>query len=431
MSVNNGVISAPVSISDIQTAIGAAGGGDLGTLCQHENINMWSKFKPVICRTAGLVDTTGQLNGTVWNLNVQSPWWRDTQYGEGVLIINCTYGIKSQRGGSLANVYARYTDGDEWTYAKPTGGNAAPYRQLDFLQYNHNASHPLGSISAPSSLILSSAADGGWSIDVAMMKNQDDDLPIAQRDYVTPEDILTELWGSCYFGFALIDKADDQAKIWVTGNRYYGLGTNGGRLDAGHVYYVMPFYTNSALPQDDSGQNLNPIPATIPGGTLFATVPNIDLPELVIPSSSITRDDARFSVRGVLQNGRLQVTAIVNAEDLVETYGTVKFNGGQYRQVVIYVCQAGTMPDSYGTLDPNKIIASRSFYSYSSPLSVSSGQKATIGGSVQTFTGITVEKCRIFVYAGNGHLSDTGMTARCSGDAMVSEGTIEPTAIII
>lgn len=441
MAYNNGIITAQVELSDIQQALGD-GSDSVNDLCRSANINMWAKFKPVITRgnvLSDINDTTEQLNGTVWNLNVQSPWWRDTQYGEGGIIVNCTYGIKSQRGGNLDSLFANnYNDSQngytpesprDWEYAKPNGGSLAPYRQIDFLLYDHNASSPLGSISAPSSLILTTG--DAWSIDVAMMKNQDDDLPIAQRDYVTPEDILTELWGSCYFGFALIDKTTNRAKIWVTGNRYYGVGNNGNnRLEAGHSYYIMPFYSNNQLPQDESLHNLNPGPATIPGGTLFATVPNIQLPSMVIPNGSVTTDDARFSVRGKLQNGRLEVTAVVNAQDLSVTGGTVHFNGGQYRQVVIYVCQAGTVPQ-LGTINPNDIIVSRSFYSYNSPLDVQSGQSKTIGGSTQVFTGITVEKCRIYVYAGNGHLSDTGMTARCSGDAMVSEGTIEPTAIII
>lgn len=429
MAYSNGQISAPVGVYDIQQALGITGGGDVGTLCIANAVNMWSKFKPVISRTSALINTTSQLSGLIWNVNSQSQWWRDTCYKESNVWINCTYGIKVPQAYGLNNLFGRYTgsSGGNYTYMKPTGGNDAPYRQIDFLQYNHNAPSPLGSISAPSSLILTTG--DAWSIDVAMMKNQDDDDPVNSRYYVTPEDIMTALWGSCYFGFALIDQADNEAKIWVTGNRYYGISTNGGRLTAGHSYYVMPFYTNTLLPQDESLGNLNPGPASIPGGTQFATIHNINLPQLVIPNGSVTQDDARFSVRGVLQNGRLEVTAIVNATDLVVTGGTIHFFGGKYPEVIIYVCQPGTTVGT-GSPNPNDVITSRSFYSVSNYLDVPSGQQKTIGGAKQVFTGINVDKCRIFVYAGNGSLTDPTISARCSGDAMVSSGTPEPTNLI-
>ena len=68
MSVSNGIISAPVSISDIQNAIGTSGGGDLATLCKSNNIKMWAKWKPV---PKSLIDTTPQLSGTSWQTDSQ------------------------------------------------------------------------------------------------------------------------------------------------------------------------------------------------------------------------------------------------------------------------------------------------------------------------------------------------------------------------
>ena len=415
MSVSNGIISAPVEISDIQSAIGATAGGDIGQLCTHVNINMWAKFKPVKSAQVDLIDTTPQLSGSVWNESYSHPWW--------VYCWNATnnpikYGIQPRTGSALNSLYsAYYAQGVEWQYYRPTGGQF-PYRALDFLQYNHYASHPLGSISAPSSLILASSADGGWSVDVSMMRDQDDALPISQRDYVIPEDILKAQWGvsTIYFGFALIDTADDQAKIWTTGNRYIGAGTNGGRLTAGHTYYVMPFYASASFEQDTS-QSFNPGPTSIPANTQLATIPYIDLPQLLIPNGSVTHEDARFSVRGVLQNGRLSMTAVINAEPLVVTGGTIRFNGGTYPTVVVYVCKADTVVGT-GNPDPNDVLATTSY----SNISVASGAKTTL---THTFI-ISADKCRIFIYAGNGDPNDHGLMARASGDAMVSGGTIVP-----
>ena len=48
MGVSNGIISAPVSIADVQSVLG--GNNDLGTLCQRSNINMWSRIRPCRCK---------------------------------------------------------------------------------------------------------------------------------------------------------------------------------------------------------------------------------------------------------------------------------------------------------------------------------------------------------------------------------------------
>lgn len=46
MAYSNGVITAPVSIYDVQQAI-VSSSIDLGTLCLNNNINKWSKYKPI------------------------------------------------------------------------------------------------------------------------------------------------------------------------------------------------------------------------------------------------------------------------------------------------------------------------------------------------------------------------------------------------
>ena len=46
-NTTTGVISAPVSIADVQQALGDAS-NDLATLCTSNKINKWSFYKPVI-----------------------------------------------------------------------------------------------------------------------------------------------------------------------------------------------------------------------------------------------------------------------------------------------------------------------------------------------------------------------------------------------
>jgi hypothetical protein len=115
----------------------------------------------------------------------------------------------------------------------------------------------------------------------------------------------------------------------------------------------------------------------------------------------------------------LTVTAVINAEPLTVTGGTIRFNGGTYPTVTIYVCKADTTVGT-GNPDPNDVLDT---YSYTN-ISVASGAKTTL---TRNFN-ILAEKCRIFIYAGNGDPNDHGLMARASGDAMVSDGTIVPTA---
>ena len=45
MALENGKITAPVSIDDLKNLFGE-GSGDLATLCTSPKINVWAKYKP-------------------------------------------------------------------------------------------------------------------------------------------------------------------------------------------------------------------------------------------------------------------------------------------------------------------------------------------------------------------------------------------------
>lgn len=105
MGTSNGKITAPVSIADVSTALGV-GNYDLGYLCKntHGKINMWSKKKPVKYATLGEL-TGAQLRAVSFGL---------------------TYTIDTAWNAI-------------WSYNPPTGGEAEPFRLLDFENYDHNA----------------------------------------------------------------------------------------------------------------------------------------------------------------------------------------------------------------------------------------------------------------------------------------------------
>lgn len=134
MGHSNGIITAPVGIdSDIAPVLGV-GSYDLGYLCSnaHGKINPQSKKKPV--KYAQLAPAS----------NVE--WWRATDG-------RCGFSFPATQV-----VIANQDEDKVWTYNPPTGGDAAPYRALDFEGYNHNASYDWLTIGIPSKIVFSDTA---------------------------------------------------------------------------------------------------------------------------------------------------------------------------------------------------------------------------------------------------------------------------------
>ena len=286
MSVSNGIISAPVSISDIQNAIGTSGGGDLATLCKSNNIKMWAKWKPV---PKNLIDTTPQLSGTSWQTDSQlsnNPWWKgnDGNYGLTFQSVGISLG---QTGMETAlTSLLQHLDGDRngWRYLHPGGGNTSPYRQLDFLKYNHNAPNPIRQFSCTPDVTAAELSE--WEVSASYM-SVDFSTPISTRDYLVPTDITGY---TLYPGIAIFKKSGNTYTpiAWCTGNAWRGKGiksasyTDGidGRGDtevhtifsSEHRYYMIPVYFTCQLPQ--SGPGYSALPTV--GNQKVIPVPYVD-----------------------------------------------------------------------------------------------------------------------------------------------------------
>lgn len=162
MAYANGIISAPVSIYDIQRAIGSSA-GDLGTLCKHVNINQWSKMKPVAFPfiEPDRTQAVSAYGKTLW-------WWKGhpsyTEVAAGLVIGNYTCqskcvwitccGVKFLGLSTKADVLGAfnplanaYHTGDNsplannFSYVPPTGGSSEPFRLVDFKYYWHTANY--------------------------------------------------------------------------------------------------------------------------------------------------------------------------------------------------------------------------------------------------------------------------------------------------
>lgn len=155
MSYNSetGIISAPVSIDDVKRALGESS-NDLATLCKSENINIWSKYKPISCKgefkeypiredSDEIVTSSYSKFTCVVRCGMNIPMdtyknLRNNYGGEGFAINGCynlyVDNIYGKNGGISADT-TTMVSGKHF----PKGGANSPYRLSDFRNYNSKA----------------------------------------------------------------------------------------------------------------------------------------------------------------------------------------------------------------------------------------------------------------------------------------------------
>lgn len=157
MSYNSdsGIISAPVSIDDVKQALGESS-NDLATLCKSENINIWSKYKPINCkgefkeypiREDSEETVTSSYSyytcAVRCGMNIPIDTYRNlyNNYGgEGFAINACKNlyidNIYGRNGGNPDDT-SNVVSGKHF----PKGGVNSPYRLSDFRNYNAKAKY--------------------------------------------------------------------------------------------------------------------------------------------------------------------------------------------------------------------------------------------------------------------------------------------------
>lgn len=125
MSVDRGIIVAPVTIDDVKQVLGEST-NDLAALCRSSNINMMSKYKPVPLNRTFVGDSLNADKRT-WTSKDGAGWWiGNPNIGDGVFSMR------------IVNDVQQAKELGRWTYNKPTGTSEAPYRLSDFIGYNSN-----------------------------------------------------------------------------------------------------------------------------------------------------------------------------------------------------------------------------------------------------------------------------------------------------
>ena len=186
MSIVNGIIQAPVTITDVKTALGETS-NDLATLCRSDKINMWAKYKPVELNKTFTSDEF-DFENRKWRDN--ATWYRGADF-EGVGIC----GIKIAHSSTLQSLTELYDKGQSnWSRVKVGSTFACPYRLSDFIGYKHAATAPF-----KRPFVTSKTNENGSVFATMMIKNLDTENELTMQEFGK----LSE----AYLGLALKDAA--------------------------------------------------------------------------------------------------------------------------------------------------------------------------------------------------------------------------------
>lgn len=210
MSYNSetGIISAPVSIDDVKQALGESS-NDLATLCKSENINIWSKYKPISCKgefkeypiredSEEIVTSSYSKYTCVVRCGMNIPMdtyknLRNNYGGEGFAIEACkelyidnVYGVRGIDKDASTNSHTVYASGKHF----PKGGANSPYRLGDFRNYNSKAISNMFQSSIPTLFNVKVYYSSTPKFNCVLYKNTNVD----DNTNVTMEDIIPDLY---------------------------------------------------------------------------------------------------------------------------------------------------------------------------------------------------------------------------------------------
>ena len=222
------IISAPVSIDDVKQALGESS-NDLATLCKSENINIWSKYKPINCkgefkeypiREDSYETATSSYNkyncDIRCGMNIPIDTYRNlyNNYGgEGFAIKACTnfyrdnvYGYNGVDKDASSSSHVVNASGKHF----PKGGTNSPYRLGDFRNYNNYAKHNmfLSSIPELRNVEIYYSSTPKFNCTLYMNKNIDNNTNLTMDDIITDLSLGWSFWVQiCYDSpYNIIDK---------------------------------------------------------------------------------------------------------------------------------------------------------------------------------------------------------------------------------
>lgn len=294
MSYNSdsGIISAPVSIDDVKQALGESS-NDLATLCKSENINIWSKYKPISCKgefkeypiredSEEIVTSSYSKYTCVVRCGMNIPMdtyknLRNNYGGEGFAIEACkNFYIDNVYGGNggIHDNTSTSVSGKHF----PKGGANSPYRLSDFRNYNSKAISNPFKTSLPQLYNAEIYYSSTPKFNCVLYKNTsvDDNTNLTMDDIITDLSLAWSFWVQiCYDSPYNVN--DKIYKIYYVGNckkpTDYVYASKEITFDIGNAKKVtiVPFlaYTRNTSLYD----NTKIIFITPPGGIIFNYYP--------------------------------------------------------------------------------------------------------------------------------------------------------------
>lgn len=278
MSYNSdsGIISAPVSIDDVKRALGESS-NDLATLCKSENINIWSKYKPINCKgefkeypiredSDEIVTSSYSKYTCVVRCGMNIPMdtyknLRNNYGGEGFAINGCynlyVDNIYGRNGGISADT-TTMVSGKHF----PKGGANSPYRLSDFRNYNSKAEDNRCLTSLPQYNTVEVYYSSTPKLNCVLYKNTsvDDNTNLTMDDIITDLSLAWSFWIQiCYD--SPYNTTDKIYKNYYVGNckkpTDYVYASKEITFDIGSgdkVITIVPFlaYTRNATLYDDT-----------------------------------------------------------------------------------------------------------------------------------------------------------------------------------
>lgn len=359
MSYNSetGIISAPVSIDDVKQALGESS-NDLATLCKSENINIWSKYKPISCKgefkeypireDSDEIVTSSYSNYTCvvrCGMNIPMDTYknlRNNYGGEGFAINGCYNLYANNIYGRVGGIHGNTTTSVSGKHF-PKGGVNSPYRLSDFRNYNSKAKNNefLTSLPQFKTVEVYCSSIRKFNCVLYMNTNVDNNTNLTMDDIITDLSLAWSFWIQIRYDspYNTIDKIYKNYYVgncqkptdfvYVSKEITFDIGSGDKIID------IVPFlaYTRNATLYDDT----KIIFISLPGAISFKYYPRQIYMESIKSGSS---DFVYFSELRELVGG----SCICKAKIYKLPDGALTVTDGMFRSV----CTYGNNKTTYG-----------------------------------------------------------------------------------
>lgn len=359
MSYNSdsGIISAPVSIDDVKQALGESS-NDLATLCKSENINIWSKYKPISCKgefkeypiredSDEIVTSSYSKYTCVVRCGMNIPMdtyknLRNNYGGEGFAINGCYNLYANNIYGIVGGIHGDTTTSVSGKHF-PKGGANSPYRLSDFRNYNSKAKNNefLTSLPQFNTVEVYYSSIRKFNCVLYMNTNVDNNTNLTMDDIITDLSLAWSFWIQIRYD-SPYNTTDKIYKNYYVGNCQkptdFVYASKEITFDIGSgdkIIDIVPFlaYTRNATLYDDT----KIIFISLPGAISFKYYPRQIYMESIKSGSS---DFVYFSELRELVGG----SCICKAKIYKLPDGALTVTDGMFRSV----CTYGNNKTTYG-----------------------------------------------------------------------------------